>query len=113
MKHNDFSCDLTASILLGAALSGWRDLRLTAVRLALQGAHALRDGAHHVAVEAVAVLTRVLGRDVGAVGVELSVHGAAHGGGDGGGGAGRAGHQLRDLGHGCVLQEAAASQVGF
>ena len=60
---------LTAFVLGGAALTRGRGQRLTVVCPPLEGPHTLLDGAHHVPVEAVAVLAGVLSHDVRAVGV--------------------------------------------
>ena len=58
-------------------MSGRGRERLTIIRLPLQRSHALLDRAHHVAVEAVAVLAGVRRYDVGAVSVKVSGMGAA------------------------------------
>ena len=80
---------LTALVLRRAALARGRGERLAVVRPSLQGPHALLDGAHHVPVEAVAVLAGVLGHDVRPVGVVGAAHVAAGlGGGLAGGHAG-------------------------
>ena len=73
---------LTALVLRRAALARGRGERLAVVRPPLQGPHALLDSAHHVPVEAVAVLAGVLGHDVRPVGVIGAAHVAAGLGGD-------------------------------
>ena len=68
---------LTALVLRRAALARGRGERLAVVRPPLQGPHALLDGAHHVPVEAVAVLAGVLSYDVGSVCVVVTIDVAA------------------------------------
>ena len=58
-------------------MSWWRWKGFTVVSFALQRSHALLDSADHVTVQTVAVLTGVLGHDVGSVGVVVPVHIAA------------------------------------
>ena len=68
---------LTALIFCGTALARWSWQSLAVVGAALERPHALLDRAHHVPVEAVAVLARVFRHDVRAVGVHLTVVGAS------------------------------------
>ena len=68
---------LTAFVLGWAALAGGRGQGLTVVCPPLEGPHALLDGAHHVPVEAVAVLAGILSHDVRTVGVVGAAHVAA------------------------------------